>query len=68
MWSSIEKLYDQPIDSDIKLYEQIKKLTTGKGDGYTTRCLLDYDYNKNHYISIAFDLSKQKISDPKAIQ
>ena len=49
MWSSIEKLYDQPIDSDIKLYEQIKKLTTGKGDGYTTRCLLDYDYNKNHY-------------------
>ena len=35
--------YDQPIDSDIKRYEQIKKLETGPGEDYTTGCLLDYD-------------------------
>ena len=29
MWSSMEKnFYDQPVDSDIKRYEEIRKLTT----------------------------------------
>ena len=37
------------IDSDIKRYEEIRKLVTGKGEDYTTGCLLDYDYIKNHY-------------------
>ena len=40
---------DQPIDSDIKRYEEIRKITTGLGEDYTTGCLLDYDYIKNHY-------------------
>ena len=31
--------YDQPIDSDIKQYEEIKKLTTSQGEDYTTGCL-----------------------------
>ena len=26
--------YDQAIDSDIKCYEEIRKLTTGQGGGY----------------------------------
>ena len=62
--------YDQPIDSDIKRYEENRKLTTGQGADYTTGCLLDYDYIKNHYRLIAIDLGRQKEwdADPKAIQ
>ena len=62
--------YDQPIDPDIKWYEEIRKLTTGQGEEYTTRCLLDYEYIKNNYKLIAVDLSTQKEldADPKTIQ
>ena len=61
---------DQPIDSDIKQYEEIRKLKTGQSENYTIGCLLDYDYIKNHYRLIVVDLSKQKEvdADPKAIQ
>ena len=34
-----KNFYDQAIDSDIKRYEEIRKLTTGQGQDYTTRCL-----------------------------
>ena len=59
--------HDQPIDSNVKRYEEIRKLTTGQGKDYTTGHLLDYI--KNHYRLIAVDLSRQKESDadPKAI-
>ena len=65
-----KNFYDQAIDSDIKRYEEIKTLTTGQGEDYTTWCLLDYEYVKNHYRSIAVDLSKQKelVVDPKSIR
>ena len=33
------------------------KLTTGQRKDYTTGCLLDYYYLKNHYRLIAVDLS-----------
>ena len=61
--------YDQPIDSDIKRYKEIRKVATGQGEDYTTRCLLDYNYIKNHYKLIPIDLSRQKEldADPKAI-
>ena len=50
MWSSMEKnFYDQPVDSNIKRCEKIRKLTTGQGEDYNTGCLLDHDYIKNHY-------------------
>ena len=51
----------------IKQYEEIRKLTTGEGKDYTTGCLLDYDYIKNHYRLIAFDLNRKKEldADPK---
>ena len=65
-----KNFYDQPIDSNIKRYEEIRKLTTRQGEDYTTGCLLDYDYIKNHYILIAVDLIREKELDanPKAIQ
>ena len=52
--------YDQSINGLIKQYDEIKKIATGKGDNYTTGCLLDYKYFKNHYKLIAVDLIKQK--------
>ena len=65
-----KKIYDQPIDFDIKRYEEIRKFATGQGEDYTTGCLLDYDYIKNHYRLTAVDLSRQKELHvvPKAIQ
>ena len=62
--------FDQPINSDLKTYENIRKIATGQGDDYTTGCLLDYSYFKNHCKMIAIDLSKQQAldADPRAIQ
>ena len=62
--------YDQSINDLIKQYDEIRKISTGQGDDYTTRCLLDFVYFKNNYRLIAADLSKQKAldADPKAIQ
>ena len=33
--------YDQPINDQIKNNDEIRKIATGKGDDYTTGCLLD---------------------------
>ena len=62
--------YDQPINDLIKQYDEVKKLSTGYGDDYTTGCLLDYAYFKDNYRLIAVDLSKQKAldADSRAIQ
>ena len=35
--------YDQPINDSIK-YDEVRKISTGKGDNYTTGFLLDFDY------------------------
>ena len=58
-----ENLFDQPINSMSKAYENIKKIATGKGDDYTTGCLLDYPYFKENYKMIAIDLSRQNELD-----
>ena len=62
--------FDQPITNMIKSYENVRKITIGQGDDYTTGCLLDYSYFKKYYKMIAIDLSKQQAldADPKAIQ
>ena len=64
-----KNFYDQPINDQIKKYDEIRKIATGQGDNYTTGCLLDYYYFKDHYQLIAFDLSKQKEldADPRDI-
>ena len=55
---------------EFKTYENIRKISTGKGDDYATGCLLDYSYFKENYKIIVIDLSKQQAldSDPRAIQ
>ena len=42
-YNVIKNFYDHPSDSDMKRYEDIRKLTIGQGDDYTTGCLLDYE-------------------------
>ena len=62
--------YDQPINDLIKQYDEIRKISTGQGDDYTTGCLLDFAYFEKNYRLIAADLSKQKAldADSRAIQ
>ena len=65
-----KNLFDQPINSELKTYENIRKIATGKGDDDTPSCLLDYSYFKDNYKMIAIDLSKQQAldADRRAIQ
>ena len=65
-----ENFFDQPIKNRGVTYDNIRKITIGKGDDYTTGCLLDYPYFTNTYKMIAVDLSKQQAldADPRAIQ
>ena len=62
--------YDNPIESDIEKYRELKKAMIGKGEDYTTGSLLDYNCFDKHYKLVAVDLSKQKEldADPRAIQ
>ena len=53
--------YDQPNDDLVKQYDEVRRVLTGKGDDYITRCLLDYAYFKDNYRLSAVDLSKQKL-------
>ena len=46
-----------------KTYRNIRKIATCQGDDYTTDCLLDYSYFKDHYKKIAIDLSNQLALD-----
>ena len=57
--------YDNPIESNIEKYRELKKVMIGKGES-----LLDYNYFKDHYKLVAVDLSKQKElgADLRAIQ
>ena len=54
----------------LKEFDEIRKTVTEQGDDYTTGCLLDYQYFKDHYNLIAVGVSKQKEldADSRAIQ
>ena len=56
--------FDESIKNDKITYENIRKIATGQGDDYTTDCLLNYVYFKDHYKMITTDLSKQQALDP----
>ena len=55
-----KKFYDQPINDSIKQFDEIRKVSTGQGDDYTTGWLLDFAYFEKKYRLISVDLSKQK--------
>ena len=65
-----ENFFDLPIKNNKVTYENIRKIATGRGDDYTTGCLLDYPYFADTYKMIAVDLSRQQAldPDPRAIQ
>ena len=62
--------YDQPINYSINQYYEIRNISTGQGDDYTSGCLLDFSYFEKSYRLIAAYLSKQKVldADSRAIQ
>ena len=62
--------YDQPVNDSIKQYDELRKVSTGQGEYYTTGCLLNFVYFIKKYRLIAVDLSKQKTLDAasRAIQ
>ena len=62
--------YDNPIESDIEKYRELKKVMIGNGEDHTTGSLLDFNYFDKHYKLVAVDLSRQKEldADPRAIQ
>ena len=64
------KLFDQSIENDLKIHDNIRKIAIDQGDDYTTGCLLDYPYFKKYYKLIIIYLSKQQKldADPKAMQ
>ena len=34
--------FDQPAKNNLRIYDNMRKITTGQEGGYTTGCLLDY--------------------------
>ena len=65
-----KNFFNQPIKSKTKTSKNIRKITVGQGDDYTTGCLLDSSYFKDHYKMIEIDLRKQQAldADPRAIR
>ena len=65
-----QSINNQEINDLIKQYDELRKISTGQGDDYTTGCLLDFAYFEKNYRLIAADLSKQKAldADSRAIQ
>ena len=62
--------FDEPINDLIRKYDEIRKISTGQGDDYTTGCLFDFAYFEKNYRLIVVDLRKEKAldSDSRAIQ
>ena len=62
--------YDQPINDSINQYDEVRKVSTGQGDDYTTGSLLNFAYFEKKSRLMAADLIKQKAldADSRAIQ
>ena len=43
-----KNFYDQPVHDLIKQYAEVRKVSTGHSDDYTTGCLLDYANPKDN--------------------
>ena len=57
----IKNFFDQTAKSDMRTYNNIRKIATSQGDDYTTGCLLDYNCLKKYYKMIAIDLNKKHL-------
>ena len=64
-----QNVFNQPIESYLEAYENIRKITIVQGDDYPTGCLFCYPCFKQGFMKIAIDLNKQQVldSDAKAI-
>ena len=62
-------LLHQPTQNDLRTYDNNRKIASGQGDNYTTGCLIDQPYFKEHYNLIVINSSKQQTqdADPKKI-
>ena len=54
------KFFDQPINSMIKAYKNIRLIATGQEDDYTTDCLLDDSYFKENYKLTRYQMQIQE--------
>ena len=52
--------YDQPINDSITQYDEVRGVSAGQGDAFTTGCLLDFAYFEKNYRLTGVDLNKQK--------
>ena len=55
--------YDQNVNSSIVRYNELLKMTTGRSEDYSTRCLLDYNYYIKDFNVVGIDLSHQAVID-----
>ena len=65
-----QNVFDHSVKTNLKSYDNIKKVATDQGYDYTTAYLSDYNYFNKYYKIIVIDLSKQQVldADSKAIQ
>ena len=52
--------FDQPGKNDLRIYDNIRQITTSQGDYYTTVCLVDHVHFKKYYKIKAIYFSKQQ--------
>ena len=55
-----QNFFDQTVKIIMRTYDNLQKITASQEGDYSTGCLLDYPYFKEHYKMIAIDLSKQQ--------
>ena len=61
-----QNVFDQPVKNYTRIYYNIRKIAAGKGDDYTTGCLLDYHcFEKYKLITIDFNKQQALDADPK---
>ena len=53
-----KKIFYQPVNNSLKMYDNIRKIEIGQGDDHTTGCLLDYNYFKTYYNMIYYNRFK----------
>ena len=54
-----QNYFDQSAKNNLTTYDSIRKITTGYDYYYTSGCVLDNFYMKEHYKTITRDLSNQ---------